>query len=339
MKQIKLAVIGLGNMGRNMIHRLVPRYADQVELVALCDSSEDQLQRESEKVAGSPKLYTDYRVLLAETDADIVYIAVPPSMHCDAFKLASERGLHVFCEKPLANSLEEAKEMMELSKQSDRLNVIHFSFPLEPTVLKFRELIAQGAAGEIEQAHLYLEFPRWPRDWQQNDWIGTRREGGYLLEVGIHWINLIQQTFGAIVEVRSDVQFPADKSLCETITTATLRLESGLEIQLSGTDQREGEERVSLVVQGSGGTVALENWGNLFVGAWGEAPQLVEVESDDEDDKIHLPIFGRILQILNGEQATVYDFKDGYHAQLVLEALRNPSEDGGFIDLRPQLSM
>lgn len=338
MKKIKLAVIGLGNMGRNMIHRLVPRYAEQLELVALCDSSEENLRRESEAVDGAPKLYTDYRTLLSETDADLVYIAVPPSMHYEAVKLAFERGIHVFCEKPLANSLEEAKEMVELAEQSDRLNVVHFSFPLEPAVLKFRELIAQGAAGEIQRADLYLEFPSWPRAWQQNDWIGTRREGGYLLEVGIHWINMIQQTFGPIVAVNSQVQFPADENLCETVTTAILRLESGLEIRLSGTDRRKGEERVSLVVQGSTGTVALENWGNLFVGSVGEEPNLIITDEDHDGEGTYLPILGQILQILNGEKGTVYDFRDGYQAQLVLEALRNPNESGKFIELRSPLN-
>ena len=333
MQKIKLAVIGLGNMGRNMIHRLVPRYAEQLELVALCDSSEENLRRESEAVGGAPKLYTDYRTLLAETEADLVYIAVPPSMHYEAVKLAFERSIHVFCEKPLANSLEEAKEMVELAEQSGRLNVVHFSFPLEPAVLKFRELIAQGAAGEIQRADLYLEFPSWPRAWQQNDWIGTRREGGYLLEVGIHWINMIQQIFGPIVAVNSQVQFPADENLCETVTTAILRLESGLEIHLSGTDRRKGEERVSLVIQGSTGTVALENWGNLFVGAAGEEPKLVLTDEDHNGEGTHLPILGQILRILNGEKGTIYDFRDGYQAQLVLEALRNPCRNGEFVQL------
>lgn len=341
MEKIKLAVIGLGNMGRNMIHRLVPRYAGQVELVAICDSSEESLRRESEAVVGTPKLYADYRTLLAETDADLVYIAVPPSMHYEAVKLAFERGIHVFCEKPLANSLEEAKVMVQLAEQTDRLNAVHFSFPLEPAVLKFRELIEQGVAGDIERADLYLEFPTWPRAWQQNDWIGTRREGGYLLEVGIHWINMIQQTFGPIVAVRSEVEFPTDENLCETVTTAVLRLESGLEIHLSGTDRRESEEeeeRVSLVVQGSGGTVALENWGSLFVGAAGEEPKKVMEDEDHDGEGEHLPILGQILRILNGEKGTVYDFRDGYNAQLVLEALRNPTESGKFIDLPPTLN-
>lgn len=334
MAKIRLAVIGLGNMGRNMVHRLVPQYAEQVQLIALCDSSADSLRRESEAAGGGLKLHTDYRELFEQNEPDLVYIAVPPSMHDEVAREAFARGIHVFCEKPLANSLEEAKQMLELARQADGLlNVVHFSFPLEAAVLEFRRRLERGDAGEIRRIDLYLEFPQWPRAWQQNDWIATRREGGYLLEVGIHWIQMIQQAFGPIVAVRSDVEFPADPGLSESVTRAVLRLQSGAEIHLSGTDRRHGEERVSLVVQGSGGTVALENWGSLYAGAAGEQPQFVEVPEEDGE----LPIFKQVLRLLRGEPGTAYDFRDGYNAQVVLEALRDPAPGGGFVDLTERL--
>ncbi|NGZ76497.1 Gfo/Idh/MocA family protein [Saccharibacillus alkalitolerans] len=334
MGKIKLAVIGLGNMGRHMIRSLVPQYADRVELVALCDSREDVLRSESEAAGGAaaPSLYTDYRELLAETDADLVYIAVPPSMHFDAARLAFARGIHVFCEKPLANSLEEAQEMVKLAQRAEGLlNVVHFSFPLEAPVLEFRRRVERGDAGDIRSIDLYLEFPQWPRAWQQNDWISTRREGGYLLEVGVHWIQMIQQTFGPIVAVRSEIEFPEDENLCEKTVRGSLRLESGSEIRVTGSDRREGGERVSLVVQGSGGTVALENWGSLFAGPAGEEPRPIEVPEEDGE----LPIFGQVLNRLEGKPGTAYDFRDGYNAQVVLEALRNPAE--GWTDLKERL--
>ncbi|OWR31985.1 oxidoreductase [Saccharibacillus sp. O23] len=337
MGKIKLAVIGLGNMGRRMVHHLVPQYADRTELVAICDSREDVLRSESESLGrpDSLSLYTDYRRLLEETDADLVYIAVPPSMHYEAARLAFERGIHVFCEKPLANSLEEAEEMVKLAERADRLNIVHFSFPLEAPVLEFRRRIRQGDVGEISRINLYLEFPRWPRAWQQNDWISTRREGGYLLEVGIHWIQMIQQTFGRIAAVSSEIVFPADGGLCESTVQAVMVLESGQEIQISGTDRRESEdERVSLVVQGSGGTLALENWGHLFAGGPGEEPQPVAVAEQDEENGLGgLPIFGQVLNLLEGRSGTAYDFRDGYEAQIVLEALRDPAAEGGLVQL------
>ncbi len=330
MTKIRLAVIGLGHMGKHMVHRLIPQFADRVELAALCDQ-EEVLRREAEAAGGTPRLYTDYRSLLHEVPLDLVYIAVPPSMHYDVARLAFEKGIHVFCEKPLANSLEEAKHLLELGARSDRLHAVHFSFPLEPEVLKLKELMEEQAVGAIESMDLYLEFPQWPRAWQQNSWITTRHEGGYLLEVGIHWIHMIQQVFGPIIQVKSEVEYPQDGRQCESRVRAVMRLHNHIDIHVSGTDRREGEERVSLVVRGEKGTIALENWSHLYMGASeAEMHPVLPVEEEGR-----LPVFKQVLSILNGEPGHIYDFYDGYNAQVVLEALRKPGE--GFADLRSQL--
>lgn len=331
MNKHRIAVIGLGHMGRHMIHRLLPQYAEKIELVAICDSDESSLHRGVAEAGIRPHLYTDYRQLLEEVALDLVYIAVPPSLHYDVARIAFEKGIHVFCEKPLANSLTEARSLVELAEQADVLHAVHFSLPLDPSVLKLQELLEDQAIGQIQRMNLYLEFPQWPRAWQQNPWISTRQQGGYLLEVGIHWIQMIQQVFGPITHVKSDIEFPQDSTQSESRVQAVLRLHNGIEIHLSGTDKREGDERVSLVLHGEEGTLALENWSNLYLSGKDTEPQPVPV-----DDVVSpLPILKQIIQILNGESGTVYDFYDGYNAQVILEALRKPGE--GFADVRPQL--
>lgn len=331
MNKLKMAVVGLGHMGRHMIHRLLPQYADTIELVALCDSDEASMHKEVEAAGISPRLYTDYRQLLNEVSLDLVYIAVPPSLHYDVAKIAFEKGIHVFCEKPLANSLTEARSLVELAEQSDLLHAVHFSLPLEPAVLKLQELLEEQAIGEIQSMELFLEFPQWPRAWQQNPWITSRQQGGYLLEVGIHWIQMIQQLFGPITHVKSEVEFPSDLNQCESRVQAVLRLHHGIDVHLSGTDKREGDERVSLVIHGEEGTIALENWCNLFKSVKDADLQPVPVEDNDS----LLPILKQIVKTLNGDAGIFFNFYDGYNAQVVLEALRNPGE--GFTDLRSQL--
>ncbi|MDO7906253.1 Gfo/Idh/MocA family oxidoreductase [Paenibacillus sp. JX-17] len=331
MTKLKLAVIGLGHMGKHMLHRWVPQFAEQVEVAALCDNEESRLQQEAEAAGSSARLYTDYRVLLNEEQLDLVYIAVPPSMHHDVARIAFEKGVHVFCEKPLANSLQEARHLLELAEQSDRLHAIHFSFPMDPEVVQFKQLIDEQAVGPIEQMDFYLEFPQWPRAWQQNPWITTRHEGGYLLEVGIHWIHMIQQVFGPITQVKSQIEYPSDGRQCESRVSAVMSLHNGMDIHVSGTDHREGEERVSLVVHGEQGIIALENWSSLYMGPNEAELRPVPVRGGEDE----LPVFKQVLQILNGKPGQVYDFYDGYNAQVVLEALRKPGE--GVTDLRQQL--
>ncbi|MGG3284417.1 Gfo/Idh/MocA family protein [Paenibacillus solani] len=331
MNKLTMAVIGLGHMGRHMIHRLLPQFADKIELFAVCDSDESSMQREVTEAGIRPQLYTDYRQLMDEVSLDLVYIAVPPSLHYDVARIAFEKGIHVFCEKPLANSLTEARSLVELAEKANVLHAVHFSLPLDPSVLKIQRLLEEQAIGGIQRMDLYLEFPQWPRAWQQNPWITSRQQGGYLLEVGIHWIQMIQQVFGPITHVKSEVEFPTDSHQSESLVQAVLQLDSGIEIHLSGTDRREGEERVSLVVHGEEGTLALENWRNLYRSGKDADPQPVPV-----DDVVSpLPILKQIIQILNGESGIIYDFYDGYNAQVILEALRKPGE--GFTDVRPQL--
>ncbi|GAE08444.1 Gfo/Idh/MocA family protein [Paenibacillus sp. JCM 10914] len=306
MNKVKIAVIGLGHMGRHMIHRLLPQYAEKLELVAICDSDESSLNREVEAAGITPRLFTDYRQLLSEVALDLIYIAVPPSLHYEVARIAFEKGIHVFCEKPLANSLDEARSLVEQAEQADVLHAVHFSLPLDPAVLKLKALLEEQAIGGIHKLELYLEFPRWPRAWQQNPWITSRQQGGYLLEVGIHWIQMIQQVFGPITQVQSEIEFPPDSNQAESHVRAIMRLHNGTEIHLLGTDQREGEERVSLVVHGDDGTLALENWRNLYRSSNDAEPQVVPAD----DIVSPLPILKQIVQMLNGEPGIIYDFYD-----------------------------
>ena len=318
-------------MGRHMIHRLLPQYTEKIELVAICDSDESSLHREVAEAGIHPRLYTDYRQLLGEVPLDLVYIAVPPSLHYDVARIAFEKGVHVFCEKPLANSLAEARSLVELAEESNVLHAVHFSLPLDPAVLKSQKLLEDQAIGKIQSMYLYLSFRSGRGPGKENPWITSRQQGGYLLEVGIHWIQMIQQVFGPITYVKSEIEFPPDSNQSESRVQAVLRLHNDIEIRLSGTDQREGEERVSLVVHGEEGTLALENWCNLYRS--GKNSDLRPVSVDDVVSPS--PILKQIIQILNGEPGQIYDFHDGYNAQVVLEALRKPGE--GFTDVRPQL--
>ncbi|REE83881.1 putative dehydrogenase [Paenibacillus taihuensis] len=328
MTKIRTAAVGLGVMGQNMIRNNLFKYPDDIELVAVCESNEDALRKFAE-ANPSVRTYNDYQQLLdKEQGIELLYIAVPPSKHHEVVLAAISKRIHVFCEKPLANSLEEAKEMLDAATGAGVLHAIHFMMPLFPSSVKLQRLLAEGAIGQVTSIDLILEFPQWPRAWQNNPWIASRREGGFILEVGIHWIHLIHKIFGPITHVRSNVNYPADANASEIEAEATLTLHNNVNIQLTGTTKAE-KERVSMVIHGEQGVLALENWGDLFMG---EAEgSLQPVPADEADNQ--LPVISHIIRKLKGEQSTIFDFNDGYRAQLVLEALRNPAD--GTISIDP----
>lgn len=332
MSKIRIAVTGLGNMGESLVYTWLPRYAEQAEVVAVCDVDSDKRKRAVAETGAREYEAAAYIRMLDEIKPDLVYIAVPPAFHYDAAVAAFERGIAVFCEKPLANSLDEARALLECGVESGKLHVVHFSFPQEPAVLQLGKWVNEGKIGEIREMELLLHFPEWPRAWQRNSWISTRQQGGFILEVGVHWIHMIQQIFGEITHVQSHVIYPDDPQQCEQEVKATLTLHNGLRVHLSGHSGQAEKERVSLLVHGEQGDMALENWEQLYWNEVGQAPQPIEHSIAPEDS--HLPIFGQIVNLLQDHPGQIYDFYDGYNAQVVLEALRQPSSED-HVDLRP----
>jgi len=121
--KIHFGVIGCNGMGwSNMRAHLS---IDQVECVALCDVDDSVLERRAadvERARGrKPALYKDYRKLLERQDIDAVIIGAPDHWHCLMLLDALEAGKHVYVEKPLANSIQESRVMLEAAKKSDRL--------------------------------------------------------------------------------------------------------------------------------------------------------------------------------------------------------------------------
>lgn len=271
MTSLKMAVIGLGKMGLHMIHQAENTQMDiSVEITAVCDANEQSLQ-EFAATRPSVKTYRDYKQLLDEQQIDLVYIAVPPKYHYPVVMDALDRRIHVFCEKPLANSLEEARKMVEAAEQAGVVHAVHFSMPHESAVLKLQEMVKQQAVGDIRKIDLILQFPQWPRSWQQNEWITSRDQGGFILEVGIHWIHMIQNVFGRLRVLNAQVTYPADQpDACEQEVQAVLEVQGGTRVHLQGISHFAGEERVSMVVYGTEGTIALENWEELMSGKIGQ---------------------------------------------------------------------
>lgn len=321
MSRIKLGIIGLGVMGNRMVQAIV-RYQlhDQIEVSIVCDSNEKVAQQFAAQLDGV-SWTTDYRQVIENAHVDLVYVAAPPAYHHQLILDAIRQNKHVLCEKPLANSLSEAKEMLETATSAGIVHAINFPLNYGVALNHFAQLIADGFIGEIRRIRLDMHFPHWPRAWQQNAWIATRKQGGFILEVGVHWIQAIQKIFGQIAHVQSEVQFPEDGLACETSIVAKMLLESGTTVTVDGVSGIAGKERIALVAYGTEGTLAIENWGELYGGKAGELLERIALD----DVPLRASLLENVVSAIRGETAEIYDFGIGYEAQVILEALRNPA--------------
>lgn len=312
---IGIGIIGLGAIGQRLIKQF--KEHPEVKIVAICDPVESLLLETSSQL-GRVNGYIDHRSLIGDESVDVVYVAVPPKFHYEIVMDALKAKKHILCEKPLANSLEEAREMAEAAKKAGVVHGMNFPLNYGQAATKFQDMLRSDFIGNLRQIRLTMHFPQWPRFWQQNSWVGGREQGGFVLEVGVHFIQQIGKLFGEINHIQTELEFPSDTEKCETGILATARLMDGTPILIDGLSGISGEEYLGFTIYGSKGVLSLENWGELRGGKNGEALKEIAVTDQTPNNLIN-----ELVKAVQGQDADIYDFEVGYEAQKVLGQLRN----------------
>jgi predicted dehydrogenase len=208
-REIGVGLVGYKFMGRahSNAYRQVGRFFD-LELYprmrAICGRDEAGV-RDAAAFLGWEGYETDYRRLLERDDIDLVDVATPGKNHHEIAIAALAAGKHVLCEKPLANTLEEAREMLEAARKAEAgtVNMVCFNYRRAPAVQLAKRLIEGGRLGEIRHWRaVYLQDfildPELPLIWR------FRREvagSGALGDIGAHIIDLAHFLVGQIAEV------------------------------------------------------------------------------------------------------------------------------------------
>ena len=182
MRTLRTAVIGLGRIGWQF-H--VPQIAqhDGFELVAVVDPLQERLDEAKSKFG--VKGYTDYDQLLNAEKLDLVVIASPTHFHCDHAIAAFEHGYDVFCDKPIAPSLEDADRMIDSMKKHDRKLMIYQPHRARVETVALREILSRDIIGTVYMMKLARSAYA-----RRNDWQAFRKYGGGMLNnYGAHHID------------------------------------------------------------------------------------------------------------------------------------------------------
>lgn len=143
---------------------------------------------------------TDWRKLVERKDIDLVDISTPTDSHRDIAVAAAQNGKHVFCEKPMAMNLDEAKQMLEAVTKAGVKHLVGFNYRRVPAVALAKRLIDQGRLGRIYHWRaVYLQDwivnPEFPLVWRLQSAIAG---SGALGDLGAHIIDLAQYLVGEI---------------------------------------------------------------------------------------------------------------------------------------------
>ena len=117
---------------------------------AMASRSESKVKSYAENY-NIPHYETSYEALVARDDIDLIYNALPPSLHCELSILAAKHGKAVLCEKPFAMNAEEARRMVDGANAANTVLIEGFHYRFHPSFLKFEEMINSGKIGEIEE--------------------------------------------------------------------------------------------------------------------------------------------------------------------------------------------
>jgi predicted dehydrogenase len=143
---LRIAVIGYGYWGPNLVRNVIDR--PELELAALCERDESRADAFRARVPGVP-VYDDLNDVLADPTVDAVLVATPPRTHHTLAGAALDAGKHVLVEKPLARTTAEALDLIETADRRGLVLMPGHTFLYSPPVNKVRELMHQGALGEV----------------------------------------------------------------------------------------------------------------------------------------------------------------------------------------------
>lgn len=142
---VRIGLIGFGYWGPNLARNFHALSA--CELAAICDASPDR-RRKAGELYRSAALCDDPAALM-ESDVDAVAIATPARSHYPLALMALNAGKHVFVEKPLAMTVAEARELVELADQTGKTLMVGHVFEYNPAVRHIKHLLDEGAIGDI----------------------------------------------------------------------------------------------------------------------------------------------------------------------------------------------
>lgn len=188
MKTMKIGIVGCGGIA-NGKHLPAIKRNGNFEAVAFCDLIEERAVKAKEEY-GTPdaRVYTDYQELIKE-DLDAVYVLTPNNAHAPVTIAALKAGKHVMCEKPMAKTYAEAKEMVETAKETGKILTIGYQNRYRPDSQYLKRACANGDLGDIYYAKAHAIRRRAVPTW--GVFIDEEKQGGGpLIDIGTHALDL-----------------------------------------------------------------------------------------------------------------------------------------------------
>ena len=212
MNEINVALIGYAFMGRahsNAYRQVTPFLSPKrpPRMKVICGRSARDVEK-ARKALGWDEASTDWKEVVRRSDIELVDVCTPGDSHAEIAIAAARARKHVFCEKPLANSLKDAERMLAAVEKAGVAHMICHNYRRAPAVQLAKQIISSGQLGEIRHYRgTYLQDwmsdPKAPFNWRLDR---TKAGSGALGDIASHSIDLARFLVGEIDEVSADLK-------------------------------------------------------------------------------------------------------------------------------------
>jgi len=252
--KLRLGMIGGGPSSFiGPVHRMAARMSNSYELCAtvLSSDAKKSTQLGIEMGMKSERAYPDWKAMIEREKSlpdgiEVLAIMTPNDLHYPIASAALDAGLHIICDKPLCNNLENAKILVHKTKEKQRVFCVTYNYSAYPMVRQARAMINNGDLGEIRQVHLEYIQSHMAESSPPYNWRFDSEKGGQSLvvgDIGTHAYHLGSYVTGLeLDELMADLGSSIPGRSMDDYTSCLLRYENGARGSLWVTNAAAGAE-------------------------------------------------------------------------------------------------
>ncbi|MGC9316923.1 MAG: Gfo/Idh/MocA family protein [Armatimonadota bacterium] len=322
---LQWAIVGCGDIANK---RVAPAMVEDPgsELVALFSNTPERAEEMAQRF-GARRAYSDLAAVLADDRVEAVYLASPPARHLAETVAAAQAGKHVLCEKPMALSVAQCRQMIEACRDNGVALAVSYYRRWYPKSRRIKQLIDEGAIGRPVRARVMIGGRYDPAEDDWKHWRVTEAAGGgALMDTGSHRLDLICYWLGEPARVAGltghlamDYAVPDTETLiCEMADGCHLTCACHWNVPV-GSDMMEihGTTASLIATPFDGDTLTLRAPG-------GETP----IDIQPRAHNVHLPLVASFAERVGAGEPPEFDGVDGMQASRIIDAAYRSAESG-----------
>ncbi|MCZ6633760.1 MAG: Gfo/Idh/MocA family oxidoreductase [bacterium] len=327
-----LLMIGGSGMAGGWIKRWTESFSDRVQIVGLCDVLPEVLENQGQTLGlGQDQLFTDFQEAVEKIRADFCGVATPPPFHSPAVIAALEAGMPVICEKPIGDTLEAAKAMVQVSQKTGLPCTIIQNYRYARNKQEIIRIRDEGRLGRLQHimgryACDYREYGAWGKNWRHD------MEFGLLFEGSVHHFDMLRFLSGGDCETLTGFGWNPEWSSFKHPSSGLylMRMDNGVHTCYEGNSSAAGItncwHREHYRLEFEAGCVEIAGGNTVTIHRIGQDPEVYEAPEIPYEGHDHL--FDEFLNWLDGGAPSDTRIEDNIKSFALVIAAMETTLDG-----------